>query len=247
MNLYNEGTLDAIITGVKASVNINGEQPGDPAFEEFVDKMNIKVTYTTGGNQVIYNDDLRGLLVGNSLWVPINPAIAAAAGSGAMNIAFEAHLDSSASNALQGKDFVFDFSFFAEQIRNNSGSIDLSGSDVRVETSWMSSSDLDSHLTGPDASNGRFHINYANPSYFENGLRHAHLLNDSWSAGTETTTIDDVKSNGVYRFSVYRFSGVDLPSSSAQVKVYKDNVLVDTYDVPQQSGSTWTVFEIWCL
>jgi hypothetical protein len=118
MNLYNRGSLQAKITKLRATVNAGGLQPGDPAYEEFISKMNIKVTYTTGGNQVLYNGTLRDLIKTNNDWATIGP-IYAAAHSGALNVAFEAHLDSSAGNDIKGKKFVFDFSFLAEQASHN--------------------------------------------------------------------------------------------------------------------------------
>jgi predicted ribosomally synthesized peptide with SipW-like signal peptide len=115
MNIYNEGSLAAKITKLQATVSSGATNSG-AAYEQFIDKMNIKVTYTTGSNPVIYNGSLRGLLNG---WVPLTLPIPAAANSGAINIKFEAYLDTSATNDIMGETFVFDFSFYAEQARNN--------------------------------------------------------------------------------------------------------------------------------
>jgi predicted ribosomally synthesized peptide with SipW-like signal peptide len=116
MNIYNKGTLAAKITKLQATIS-NGTGTYDrAAYNHFIDKMNIKVTYNTGSRPVIYNGSLRGLLSG---WVPIALPITAAPNSGAINIEFEASLDTSAENIIMGKTFVFDFSFYAEQFRNN--------------------------------------------------------------------------------------------------------------------------------
>lgn len=113
MYLINEGTLDIKITQLKANVNPAGLTSG-PAYEEFIEKMNIKVLYPAA-NIVLYDGSLEGLLNG---YVNI-PTILAVADGGDVNITFEAALDISGSNQLQGDTFVFDFTFHAEQLRNN--------------------------------------------------------------------------------------------------------------------------------
>jgi len=113
MNLYNEGTLTAQITKLKANVNPFGVTEG-PAYDEFVDKMNVKVLYPAS-NIVLYDGKLSGLLNG---YVNISPVLINAQGM-PVNITFEAGLDLSAGNVIQGEDFVFDFTFYAEQVRNN--------------------------------------------------------------------------------------------------------------------------------
>lgn len=113
MNIYNEGTLDANITKLKASVNSLGLSSGD-AYNEFIDKMHIKVKYPAD-NLVLYEGSLSGLLNG---YVDI-PEIFAAAQGGALNITFEATLDRTANNDIQGENFVFDFEFYSEQDQNN--------------------------------------------------------------------------------------------------------------------------------
>jgi predicted ribosomally synthesized peptide with SipW-like signal peptide len=121
MDLYNTGTLQAKVTKLQASVNPAGVMSGT-AYNQFIDKMNIKVMYPAQ-TRVLYDGPLSGLLNG---WVTIvNPTtgaphpLIANAGGGSLNITFEAYLDSSADNTIMGEDFVFDFSFYAEQMRNN--------------------------------------------------------------------------------------------------------------------------------
>jgi len=114
LNVYNRGSLDARITKVQASVNVAGETSGT-AYDEFIDKMNIKVMYPASSIQ-LYNGKLSGLLNG---WVTIPTPIRMNANTGSANITFEASLDSAAGNLIQGKSFVFDFSLYGEQIANN--------------------------------------------------------------------------------------------------------------------------------
>lgn len=114
MNLYNKGTLDAKVTQLKASVSAGATDSGD-AYTQFIQKMNIKVMYPAQ-NKVLYDGPLSGLLNG---WVNVPAFLIAADPSGPANITFEAKLDKLAGNELQGKTFVFDFSLYAEQFRNN--------------------------------------------------------------------------------------------------------------------------------
>ncbi|MBU7005673.1 TasA family protein [Phosphitispora fastidiosa] len=122
MNLYNRGTIDAKVTKVKANVQaqytnsndvvISGETTG-AAYDEFIDKMNIKIMYPSG-NAVLYNGPLRGLL---NDYVPTDSIIYVNAGQvGSANVTFEATLSTNAGNDIQGKNFIFDFAFYAEQI-----------------------------------------------------------------------------------------------------------------------------------
>lgn len=111
MNLYNKGTLDAKINKLKANVNSAGVTSGE-AYDEFIDKMNIKVIYT---GQTLYDGKLSGLL---NEYVNIQPILATPDGD-PVNITFEANLSKEAGNKIQGQSFVFDFTFSAEQTKNN--------------------------------------------------------------------------------------------------------------------------------
>lgn len=114
LNLYNKGTLDAKVTKLKATVNGAGESSG-AAYDEFINKLNVLVEVPST-KRVIYNGSLSELLNG---WVPISPALTTKAGGGALNVTFTVTLDKTATNEIQGHNFVFDFSFYAEQLRNN--------------------------------------------------------------------------------------------------------------------------------
>ncbi|MDW7649924.1 MAG: TasA family protein [Bacillota bacterium] len=123
----------------------------------------------------------------------------------------------------------------------------------RIVLTWGANpSDLDSHLTGPAVEGGRFHVFYANRTYTYNGVTYAALdYDDTSSYGPETTTIYLYVSEGdVYRYSVHDYSNryatnsTAMANSGASVQVYRGDSLVGTYNVPQQDGTLWTVFEI---
>lgn len=113
MNIYNKGTLKIKINKLKANINQQGVTSGG-AYNEFVDKINIKVMYPAS-DIILYDGKLSGLLNG---YVNIAP-ILANPGGGAVNITFKAELSKDAGNIIQGQSFVFDFTFSAEQIKNN--------------------------------------------------------------------------------------------------------------------------------
>lgn len=118
MNLYNKGTLDAKVTKLKATVNPAGVTSGK-AYNEFINKLYVVVEATSMANKILYSGTLSGLLNGSDNgWVDISPAMRMSVGS-TMNINFDVYLDPSADDTIQGQNFVFDFSFYAEQLKNN--------------------------------------------------------------------------------------------------------------------------------
>lgn len=125
---------------------------------------------------------------------------------------------------------------------------------VRVVLTWGASpSDLDSHLTGPIAgSASRFHVFYANRGGCNSAPFACLDVDDISSFGPETITISQLF-DGVYRYSVQNFSAsgnggnatsTTLASSNARVEVYVNNALRETFSVPQQAGTLWTVFSM---
>lgn len=111
MNLYNHGTLAIKINKLKAEVNYAGVTSGE-AYDEFIKYMNIKVIYL---NTPIYDGPLSKLLEGY-----VNtPDITAAPDCDPVNITFVASLSKDAGNKIQGQSFVFDFTFYGEQAKNN--------------------------------------------------------------------------------------------------------------------------------
>lgn len=119
MNIYNRGTLQANLDQLMATVHNGATSSGD-AYNEFIQKMNIKVMLPSA-NKTLYNGSLAGLLNGyvsiphvTLMPNPSNPNLASPA-----NITFEATMDKSADNLIQGQSYVFDFTFHASQARNN--------------------------------------------------------------------------------------------------------------------------------
>lgn len=121
---------------------------------------------------------------------------------------------------------------------------------LRFILTWGSSpADLDSHLTGPMASGGRFHIFFSNKAPTGAG---ANLdVDDTSSYGPETVTIQTFV-DGTYRYSVFNYSnqtttgGSAIYSSPAKVEVYDHSGLLQSFIAPAYTGSgnTWRVFEM---
>lgn len=126
--------------------------------------------------------------------------------------------------------------------------------DWRIVLTWgKTPADLDAHLTGPrtDNSNNRFHVYYNSKTYSNPGntLRAKLDVDDTTSYGPETITISN-QYQGVYRYSIHNYTNRNsnnndaLAKSGATVNVYKGNQLMETFTVPNQKGTLWTVFEI---
>ena len=156
--------------------------------------------------------------------------------------------------------------------QDHSISTSLSSGTMRIVLSWpadSTSTDLDSHLTGPDnlsgqghsgASTKRFHVKYPSSGqgafyYAANNYSCTCDKSDNVTVdqdyqnapGTETITISNVRS-GTYRYSVHEFygnsSGTTLAKSGASVTVYYNDLSKNptTYNVPNASGNLWSVF-----
>lgn len=127
----------------------------------------------------------------------------------------------------------------------------LTEGQLRIVLGWGESpTDLDSHLTGPDDGDGRFHLYYANQT--PSGSNAELDRDDTSSFGPETVTVDAFRA-GTYRYSVHNFSdgsengALGIEQSPAQVKVYDESGLIRTYNPPAAtatSGNTWRVFEL---
>ena len=128
----------------------------------------------------------------------------------------------------------------------------ISSQQIRIVLKWGENpSDLDSHLVGPTSSGEKFHIYFMNKNYKENSEKVADLdLDDISSYGPETTTIYNPVS-GKYQFYVLNYSdrhsseSSALASSGATVQVYigASNKPLYTFNVPQNEGTLWKVFE----
>ncbi|MBU1012675.1 MAG: carboxypeptidase regulatory-like domain-containing protein [Bacteroidetes bacterium] len=122
----------------------------------------------------------------------------------------------------------------------------------RIVLTWgLTPSDLDSHLTGPDGSGGRFHMYFSGSA--KNPNQYISLdVDDTSGQGPETTTISGFF-NGMYRFSVHNYTnkytanaGAEIKSSPAKVELYDSSGLKNTFNPPAFTGNgdTWRVFEI---
>jgi hypothetical protein len=130
---------------------------------------------------------------------------------------------------------------------------ELNNKEIRIVLDWGASpSDLDSHITGPFASeSGRFHVYYQNKRYNHGGTLYTALDHDvTNSYGPETVTIY-ISCEGKYRYSVYDYTNKRstdsraLSLSNARVRVYRGSNLTHTFNVPSNiSGKVWNVFEI---
>ena len=156
--------------------------------------------------------------------------------------------------------------------QDHSISTSLSSGTMRIVLSWpanSTSTDLDSHLTGPDnlsgqghsgASTKRFHVTYPSSGqgafyYAANNYSCTCDKSDNVTVdqdyqdapGTETITISNVRS-GTYRYSVHEYhgisSGTTLAKSGASVTVYYNDLSKNptTYNVSNASGNLWSVF-----
>ncbi len=129
----------------------------------------------------------------------------------------------------------------------------LSSDEIRIVLTWGATpSDLDSHITGPDPDEGRFHVYYSNSSFYHNSEVYCNLdVDDTSSYGPETVTILH-QTGGLYRYSVHDYSNRNsttsqaLSNSGATVRVYFGSMLIQTFYVPTATvGTLWTVFELY--
>ena len=148
--------------------------------------------------------------------------------------------------------FISIYSLGGETTGNQNASISpvLAAGETRIVLTWGAApSDLDSHLTGPKTSGGRFHIYYVGTSVNDGTIAQLDA-DDTSSYGPETVTISTQIAR-VYRYSGYdctnraSLSSTALSNSGAQVKVYQASGLVATYNIPSNVGGTlWAVFEL---
>jgi len=120
---------------------------------------------------------------------------------------------------------------------------------IRIELTWRPQLDLDAHLTGPiPGTTERFHIEYADKGSLDSSP-YAMLLNDDLTGTTGEVILISRFFEGTYRFLVDNheaamFGGTPLKDAEAKVKVYKGIDLLAVFEVPQESGTVWTVFDM---
>jgi len=128
----------------------------------------------------------------------------------------------------------------------------LEDGEIRIVLTWGEQPwDLDSHLSGPQADGGVFHIFYADQETREGDTLMAYLdLDDTNSYGPETVTIYRAMA-GSYRYGVHDYtnggeaSSTALARSGANVRVFIGNDTVREYNVPPDlTGDFWYVFDI---
>jgi hypothetical protein len=125
----------------------------------------------------------------------------------------------------------------------------LGANQFRVVLTWGATPvDLDAHLTGPNATSGRFHAYFENREPAGSGAKLD--LDDVDSFGPETITLSTLRP-GVYRYSVHDYSNLGsaqstaLSSSGAQVVVFRGSAEVARFTAPSgRTGDLWTVFEL---
>ena len=158
--------------------------------------------------------------------------------------------------------------------QNTNISETLDSESLRIVVHWAADSGvviLDSHITGPDNSSGRFHIYwnastaltrhqdpdnyyYYTDAYQCNSCTAAQASDNvtldrddmDGAPGTETITITKIHS-GIYRYSVQDYSNRNsdssrkLADSGTTVTAYYNNTEIP-FSLPNSAGNLWVVF-----
>jgi len=124
---------------------------------------------------------------------------------------------------------------------------ELNGQVARIVLQWGANPrDLDSHLRGPRPGGGTFHVYYSTDFVEDCGELD---VDDTSSYGPETITMLGLYA-GTYRYSVHDYTNKNsststgLANSSATVKLFFHDGQELTFNVPNQPGTVWNVFEI---
>jgi hypothetical protein len=132
---------------------------------------------------------------------------------------------------------------------NQDGSITpyVEGNDFRIVITWgQDPRDLDSHVEGPLADGGTFHVCYYDKDAYDSGRHVCNLdVDDTDSYGPETVTLTTMD-NGTYYYYVHHYAGNGtIATSSAQINVYQGAALLATFNVPGRGNDIyWNVFAI---
>ena len=127
----------------------------------------------------------------------------------------------------------------------------LAPGQTRIVLSWGAlPNDLDTYLEVPDTSGGAPFVVYYSNRGDAQAYPFSQLDVDVTSGfGPETITIYQQLA-GTYVYHVHDFTTYQdaastvLAGSAARVEVYQNNQLVQTFSVPNQPGTLWTVFQL---
>jgi hypothetical protein len=124
---------------------------------------------------------------------------------------------------------------------------ELNGQVARIVLQWgHDPEDLDSHLRGPRPGGGSFHVSYSDDYVEDCGELD---VDDTSSYGPETITMLRLVA-GTYFYSVHDYTNrnsstsTGLANSNATVKLFFHDGQELTFNVPNQPGTLWNVFEI---
>ncbi|MDF7806210.1 hypothetical protein P4E94_02095 [Pontiellaceae bacterium B12219] len=124
---------------------------------------------------------------------------------------------------------------------------ELNGQVARIVLQWGETPrDLDSHLRGPRPGGGSFHVSYSDDYVEDCGELD---VDDTSSYGPETITMLRLVA-GTYLYSVHDYTNrnsstsTGLANSNATVKLFFHDGQELTFNVPDQPGTLWNVFEI---
>lgn len=127
----------------------------------------------------------------------------------------------------------------------------LAAGEYRAVVTWVAPDpalDLDAHLTGPDATETRFHVWWNGETNLPQPAT-ARLDRDDLT-GTGPETITFTPQNGNYRFSIHNYTDRDtggdarLAGSAVVVRLYRSSEQVGVFSAPSGGGTLWKVFEI---
>ena len=124
----------------------------------------------------------------------------------------------------------------------------ISGDGYRIILTWSTyPEDLDSHVSGKLSNGYSFHTYYEHMSQYDGGVEVCNLdVDDVTSFGPETITLNPTTDSAYYYIYKYYGSQGTVASSSAQIKLYKGETLINTFNVPTNlgEGDYWNVFAI---
>ena len=107
--------------------------------------------------------------------------------------------------------------------------------------------DLDSHMVGPRAEGGDFHVYFSDKTAGDGDVELCSLdYDDTTSYGPEHVTLKPTGA-GPYYYYVHRYSSDgSVATSGAKITVHQGNTLIREFDVPfnQGGGIYWNVFAI---